>query len=254
MLSASGAWDVVYSPGTVLARYAPVQVPVRQQRRWFARRPASQPWSAVAPQPVVRQPEPLSVQEEQWIRSCTVAVAGDCRELRLGLLARRQAARITQAEAWTDGILDEHRLQFDPAAEATQIGVHAARIAAMRVQIGPMPLIDGDGFVYDQARSAVADEHAVLDLVLESLFKRVAALLAYADRVAELGEQLAALRVMERAAGMSQRVDALAAQMGADELAAVKLQRLAADADSVAAKISAITAELCHVLVPPQLH
>lgn len=254
VLSASGAWDVVYSPGPVLARYAHVQAPVRQQRRWFARRPAPQPWPAVAPQPLVRQPEPLSVQEERWIRSCTVAVSGDCRELRLGLLARRQAARIARAEAWTDGILDEHRLQFDPAAEADQISVHAARIAAMRAQVGSTPVIDGDGFVYDQARSAVADEHAVLDLILESLFKRVAALLAYADRVAELGEQLAALRVMERAAGMSQRVDALAAQMGADELAAVKLQRLTADVDAVAAKVSAIAAELRHVLAPPQKH
>lgn len=231
----AGIREAVYSPGTVIA--AGEQAPTRTRRRWFTRNA-----------PAASRPEVLTEYEDAVIRASAVTVPGDCPELRLGLLARRLAAQISESDAWRDAILDEHRLQFDPAAEAREITAHAARIAAMRAQVGDVPAVDGG--IYDQARSTVADEHAVLDLILESLLKRVAALLAYADRVRELATQLQALRAMERAAGMSAQVDALAAQMGADELAAVKLHRLSADADAVAAKVSTIAAELSRVLAP----
>lgn len=246
----SGVREVVYSPGVVMDRGEQAQE-ARAHRRWFTRRASKHP-AILAEQ----RPEVPTVYEDAVIRASAVTVPGDCPELRLGLLARRLATRISESDAWRDAILDEHRLQFDPAAEAGQITVHAARIAALRVQIGDVPLGSSGvldqarSAVLDQARSAVADEHAVLDLILGSLLKRVAALLAYADRVTELSTQLRALRAIEQATGMSTHVNALAAQMGADELAAVKLHRLSADADAVAAKVGAIAAELSRVLAP----
>lgn len=169
-------------------------------------------------------------------------------EIRLATVAEHLAKRIEASTAWTDTVLDEHRIVFSPEREAEQVRTHAMRIASMRARLGEAP--PGDTNDHEQARAALRLEHELLDRIVQSLHERVAALWSYAVNVDELSSQVAALRAIENSMALAPELDALARQTGVDELATRQLRALSADADTISVKIAAITATLTNVLAP----
>lgn len=169
-------------------------------------------------------------------------------EIKLAAVAEHLAKRIEASTAWTDAVLDEHRIVFSPEREAAQVRAHAMRIASMRARLGEAPA--GDTNDHEQARAALRLEHELLDRIVQSLRERVAALWSYAVNVDELSSQVAALRAIENSMILAPELDALARQTGVDELATRQLRAMSADAETISVKIAAITATLTNVLAP----
>lgn len=158
------------------------------------------------------------------IRQRAVPVDPQWPEVRLAAVAAQLAARIEKSAAWTDTVLDEHRMLFSPSRESEQVKVHALRIASMRARLGEVPA--GDTADHEQARAALQMEHDLLDRILLSLRQRVAALWSYASTVEELSSQVSALRAIENSMSLAPELDALARQTGVDELVSISAPKV----------------------------
>ncbi|MEM6107375.1 hypothetical protein AAHS21_14050 [Mycobacterium sp. 050272] len=190
----------------------------------------------------------LTLDQIDAMRRHAVPVEPQWPEIRLAAVAEHLAKRIEASTAWTDTVLDEHRIVFSPEREAEQLRAHAMRIASMRARLGEAPA--GDTSDHEQARAALRLEHELLERIVQSLHERVAALWSYAVNVEELSSQIAALRAIENSMALAPELDALARQTGVDELATRQLRTLSADAETISVKIAAITATLTNVLAP----
>ncbi|WP_137726370.1 hypothetical protein [Prescottella subtropica] len=163
-------------------------------------------------------------------------------EHQLATIAVVLSAQITGCPAWSSDTLAAHRIQLDPAAEAAQITVHAAEISRVRVTLGPDPVGDSDAAA--RAREQRDGNQQILDAVLASLVRRVAALYRYAGELHALNADYLALESVERSLVANGQLETLIRQTGGDELAARHLDRLTADARDLH---TAITARL-HIL------
>ena len=190
----------------------------------------------------------LTLDQIDAMRRHAVPVDPQWPEIRLAAVAEHLAKRIEASTAWTDTVLDEHRIVFSPEREAEQLRAHAMRIASMRARLGEAPA--GETRDHEQARAALRLEHELLERIVQSLHERVAALWSYAVNVEELSSQIAALRAIENSMALAPELDALARQTGVDELATRQLRALSADAETISVKIAAITATLTNVLAP----
>lgn len=194
----------------------------------------------------------LSVEQFDEIRRTAAPVDAQWSEIKLAVVASRLAAKIETSTAWTDTVLDEHRIVFSPNREADQILAHAMQIASMRARLGEAPV--GDTSDHEKARAALQLEHDLLDQIVQSLRERVAALWSYATNVEELSSQIEALRAIENSMTLAPELDTLARQAGLDEMATRQLNALSADAETISVKIAAITTALSNALVPLSLN
>ena len=159
------------------------------------------------------------------------------------------ANRVLQSSAWSDEILAAHRAEFSPEEEVREVQRHAVRIFKMACRVKGT-LIEGSGGQQTQARLVAEQSEDILYALSESLVRRVVALWAYADRIEMLSREVDALRYIEKSLTLLPELDALVAQLGADEIATTRLNSLTRDAEDVREKVAAMVDVLRGSLVP----
>ena len=134
-------------------------------------------------------------------------------EFQLVREAAKIAARIANSRAWTSSYLDHHRARLDLGAELDRIDEQAFQLARTQVDLASAP-----------AASAGLTRYAdALAPVWVAAVDRVAALLRYADHVAELDRQLAELALLDRT---EQQVGRLIGGSVQDEFSTDQLRQL----------------------------
>lgn len=167
--------------------------------------------------------------------------AGD-REAALAAIADGLIGRITSSVAWESGYLDIAHAVFDPAAERREIHRFASKIRETRLRLGPVPL--GNSPEATQAREHRERQVVDLDLVFDTLVERVGALQHYSMVMASLSDKIEALRSIERSLTVGHDITDLAQQLGANELAIDRYDRLIADATGLRVAITTLATEL----------
>lgn len=152
-------------------------------------------------------------------------------EYRLAVLAHLVCAAITARPVWESDFLTDHRLQFDPRAEADELAAQASRISTVRARIEAGP-IDGHGPAADEARYQRAADHAVLETVTSSLSDRVATLLRYAADIHLLDAEYQALQMITQSLLVRADLDELVEHTGTNTVATGRMARLTTDADA----------------------
>lgn len=184
----------------------------------------------------------FSPDELALIRDSAIKVSKSAAEVKLAAIAHQCATTITESVAWSDPILDDHRLTFDPDAEASEIRQHALRVAALRVKLSASADAASDVTVIAANKD--------VDVLYESLRDRVAALWVYARKIEELSAPIRELQAVRVAIEALPAIDDVARQLGVDELATRRLRELSADAGTIASSVNALAADLTKTLMP----
>lgn len=169
----------------------------------------------------------------------TADVTSGDREVALASIAATQIHAITTSAAWDSGYLDLGRAVLDPDAELAEIRTFAGELHTMRSRLGTAPT--GNSLAAAQARAHHAERRSELDTVFDSLVERVAALHHYANVLAALSDTITALDSIEQSRAAGDDIATLAAQLGANDLATDRYDRLTADATALRAEITHFT-------------
>jgi hypothetical protein len=143
--------------------------------------------------------------------------------------ATRTARAVAASTAWKSGYLDAQRVRLDLSEETRQVARQCQQIYDLRTELGR-----GDSGAQSTAEGAAkaasavrAEQKRQLDSALASVRQRVDALASFADHVAALDVELAALRELERADTLSDRIDEVVARgSAANELATGELDQM----------------------------
>lgn len=152
-------------------------------------------------------------------------------EARLADFADATADAIARSAAWRHPLLESHRLRLDPAREAAEIAIGAYRIDRARHELAG-PLHGRPGALGADAPAGCREKQAALDDAWHALIRRLAALDAYRQHLAEIGPALAAADAAEFLDGahVSELMGRVTAGGAADEFVASDTERLAAEA------------------------
>lgn len=185
-----------------------------------------------------RHPEKYRVEFTDW-----VAIPWRDRpiEARLADFARATGQAVQRSAAWRHPLLESHRLWLDPEREAAEIAIGAYRIYGVRCDLDaplrrpgqPAGAAAGpDG----AAPAGYREKRAALDDAWLALVRRLAALDAYRQHLAEIAPELAAVDAAAYLDGAP--IGELMAQVttagAGDELATSDTERLAAEAGALA--------------------
>lgn len=157
---------------------------------------------------------------------------------RIVAVARNRIRDLTDCLAWSSGYLDTAHSFFTPECELAEVTEHASNLAALRARIGNQPA--GEGPEVSRARHYHREQITELEILTDSLIARVAAMHHYVTLVEELSVKVAALQRMEQAREIRAELDAMARQLGADEIARSNYQNLISDMEATRAGIDAL--------------
>ncbi|MBL1076789.1 hypothetical protein JK358_20540 [Nocardia sp. 2] len=131
---------------------------------------------------------------------------------------------VTASTAWRSAYLQPHRAQFDVRAEVRQIAHSAARYDAMARRLAVAPT--GDTRTAELARSAQDSAKRQLEMVWQTLCRRVDALREFAAHLAQLDLELHNADLARQALDMDDDLAELLASAVSNELATEQLRHM----------------------------
>lgn len=219
-------------PGTS----APLPVPWVAGDGWAARRARRR--ATRAERRRQRHPEKYRVEFTAWVR---IPWRDRPIEARLADFADATAEAILRSAAWRHPLLENHRLQLDPAREAGDIAIGAYRIYEARRDLGTSPgqrigqLPEGEGGLADAVLAGYQEKVAALDAAWQALVLRLAAFDTYRHHLDDLAPVLAAADTVQHLDGadFGERVSQIVSGGASDEFAAADTGLLAHEVEAL---------------------
>ncbi|GAA4382688.1 hypothetical protein [Tsukamurella soli] len=240
-------------PPTPLAAPAPVRWRIRRRQdrpavdaaagasRTDPTRPQSLDLSEVERRLVERhthEVRPISARADWLGKVRRPHITVDYPEVVLDWIASSIVRQIRSERSWDDPRLAHHHALFDPLAERREIGRHADSIARLRWRAlsidpdsQPEPLRQG-------ARDRQSSELRTIDVLADSLARRVAALWLYHHSLEQLSLRILEFEAIEASLARESEAIDLARQLGADEIAIDRLTALQEDSESLARQVA----------------
>ncbi len=161
---------------------------------------------------------------------------------RITVVASNLVAELQASRAWNSEYFDVAHAKFSPSAELEEVTRHAQHLARLQDAIGTT--CDGVSDEAALARKHQDFQRQQLEVLTESLIRRVGALHHYVGLVTDLSEKVVALEQLEQATRIDRELEEAFLQYGRDELARQRYRELETDLAGVRASVGYLLATL----------